>query len=56
MSRKTYYKECPFCGANLDPGEKCQCQEQESKQEREKQNLKVIGFKGRLYARKNEKK
>lgn len=21
----TYYKVCPNCGANLDPGEKCDC-------------------------------
>lgn len=19
------YKECPYCGANLDPGERCDC-------------------------------
>ena len=22
-----YYNECPFCGANLDPGEPCDCQD-----------------------------
>lgn len=22
----TFYKACPFCGANLDPDEKCDCQ------------------------------
>lgn len=22
----SFYKACPFCGANLDPGEKCDCQ------------------------------
>lgn len=22
-----FYKECPICGASLDPGEKCDCQE-----------------------------
>ena len=25
--RHTYYWTCPHCGANLDPGEKCDCQE-----------------------------
>lgn len=20
-----YYDTCPFCGANLDPGERCDC-------------------------------
>ncbi len=23
----TFYVECPKCGANLDPGEKCTCQD-----------------------------
>lgn len=23
-----YYKTCPECGAHLDPGEKCDCQEE----------------------------
>ncbi len=22
-----YYHTCPRCGANLDPGEKCECRE-----------------------------
>lgn len=22
----SYYKTCPDCGANLDPGERCDCQ------------------------------
>lgn len=22
---RTYYRSCPHCGANLDPGEKCDC-------------------------------
>lgn len=22
-----FYKECPLCGANLDPGEQCDCTE-----------------------------
>lgn len=21
----TYYETCPYCGANLDPGETCDC-------------------------------
>lgn len=25
-----FYKTCPFCGANLDPGEKCDCREEEA--------------------------
>ena len=23
-----YYHVCPFCGANLDPGERCDCTEE----------------------------
>ena len=25
MQRTKYYYTCPFCGANLDPGERCDC-------------------------------
>ena len=25
MRRYAYYKSCPECGANLDPGESCDC-------------------------------
>lgn len=28
-----YYKKCSCCGANLDPGEICWCQEKEERQE-----------------------
>lgn len=24
-----YYNECPLCGATLDPGERCDCQDEE---------------------------
>lgn len=24
----TYYHTCPYCGANLDPGERCDCQDE----------------------------
>ena len=23
----SYYRTCPWCGANLDPGEQCDCKE-----------------------------
>ena len=23
--KHTYYTTCPYCGANLDPGERCDC-------------------------------
>lgn len=25
----SYYRTCPYCGAHLDPGELCDCQENE---------------------------
>lgn len=24
-TRTSYYHTCPWCGANLDPGEQCDC-------------------------------
>ena len=26
----SYYRKCPFCGAALDPGEICDCQDKET--------------------------
>ena len=28
-----YYDTCPYCGANLDPCEKCDCQENNKSKE-----------------------
>lgn len=46
-----YYKVCPNCGCNLDPGEKCDC-EKEKKQERRQdffgRHLKVEPNAGQL--------
>jgi hypothetical protein len=28
-----YYKKCPLCGANLDPGEACDCDQKEKARE-----------------------
>ena len=30
MARHPPYKECPDCGANLDPGERCDCTKKDS--------------------------
>lgn len=30
MQRNTYYWTCPYCGSNLDPGESCDCKEEET--------------------------
>ena len=29
------YKKCPICGANLDPGEKCDCKSETSTDDKE---------------------
>lgn len=36
-----YYKICPRCGASLDPGEQCDC-EQEA-EEKQKKILRLLG-------------
>ncbi len=28
-----YYNICPHCGASLDPGEKCDCQEEKERKQ-----------------------
>ena len=28
-----YCKECPYCGANLDPGEHCNCVEEKAEEQ-----------------------
>lgn len=29
-----YFRECPICGAHLDPGESCDCGEKHTKEEK----------------------
>ena len=26
-----FYRTCPYCGASLDPGERCNCQEEKER-------------------------
>lgn len=33
-----YYRECPDCGCNLDPGEKCECQKEKALSKHGKKN------------------
>lgn len=39
--RGTYFNICPYCGANLDPGERCECQKKE-------QETKIIYYPARI--------
>lgn len=32
VSNMSFYKICPDCGANLDPGERCDCISEKEKQ------------------------
>lgn len=34
-----YYSVCPICGCSLDPGEKCDCEEQARKERAERRSL-----------------
>lgn len=34
--RKMYYKQCEYCGANLDPEEHCRCREESEQGESRK--------------------
>ena len=43
------YKTCPYCGANLDPGEKCTCQEEAEEARRiAERDAKIDALRDRL--------
>lgn len=44
----SYYRECPICGSNLDPGEQCTCAEDRRKEAERKQKLYQIGAYGQI--------
>lgn len=46
-SKHTYYHTCPYCGANLDPNESCDCQYEvtEKSEESEVNNSDVFSNK-----------
>lgn len=31
MAKSTPYRVCPYCGCNLDPNERCDCQDKKLK-------------------------
>lgn len=35
MKKMRYYHTCPCCGANLDPGERCDCEDLAENQQKE---------------------
>ena len=44
-----YFRECPICGCNLDPGEQCDCMELSKKNERKYDNLLEHDEYGQFY-------
>lgn len=34
QNKNGYYHTCPLCGSNLDPGERCNCRDQEERTRR----------------------
>ena len=42
----SYFRECPFCGDLLYPGERCDCQEQEEQERRKLENMVKCGSDG----------
>lgn len=44
----SYYRECPICGSNLDPGEQCTCVEDRRKEAERKQKMYQIGAYGQM--------
>lgn len=37
-----FYNVCPKCGANLDPNERCDCEETEEKEKKARDQLLVM--------------
>jgi len=37
----SYYRECPNCGAHLDPGEACDCEKTLATKDRQPHTMKV---------------
>ena len=43
-----YYNECPFCGCNLDPGERCDCRDEKEKKKSKFEDLLTISSDGQI--------
>ena len=46
-----FYKICPRCGANLDPGEQCDCEETAAREREEAEDLLAKEDTGQLVLR-----
>lgn len=43
--------KCRLCGANLDPGEKCDCQREKVREQEKRDRVLATGNDGQLYIR-----
>lgn len=43
-----YYNTCPVCGCSLDPGEKCDCEQEVHRKEQERQKMIFVGSNGQM--------
>lgn len=43
-----FYKTCPDCGANLDPGELCDCQKEKDLEKKKMQSMFAVGNDGQM--------
>lgn len=43
-----YYKLCDKCGCNLDPGERCDCEQEAQRKEQERQKMIFVGRNGQM--------
>lgn len=43
-----FYNTCPLCGGNLDPGERCDCIQEELQKEQAMKNMLKVGKSNQL--------
>lgn len=43
-----FFRTCPFCEANLDPGEQCDCQDEKEQERQKMQSMFAVGKGGQL--------
>lgn len=49
-----YYNTCSWCGSNLDPGERCNCQKERHIRQMQLEQLFSIEDSGQMYIRSME--
>ena len=43
MGKRTFFRECPLCGALLDPDELCTCEKEKAQKQNQKPQAEEIG-------------